>query len=156
MKFSKVFLRRKGGAGAVPVIGNDGSAGAANPPTEPPGGRDNALSIKPYSNSGWPSHRIAVSYASTSGAVGTDLPCEAWFFDHAAGKWYLLEASKTLKLNQVTFFDAISLIDQAPTQASLQEPSSGAIEVFIKIQDNATPNGEYIFGIGADLTTLAV
>ena len=155
MRFTKRFLRRKNGSGPVPTIGSDGTAGATNPPTEPPGSRDNLLSVKPYSNQGWPGHRVAVAYASTSGAAGTALPCEAWIYDHLTEKWYLVD-SKNLVFNAVTFFDVVALLDSAITQASLGEPASGAIEVFFKIQDNALPDGEYTFAVGADLTPLAV
>lgn len=154
MRFNRSFLRRKGGSGPVPVIGTDGSPGSANPPVAPPGNQDNVLAIKPYSNQGWPAHRIAVAYASTSGAAGADLPCEVWGYDHLTAKWYLLDNSKNLVLNRVTFFHVVALLDASPVNASLGEPGSGAIEVFVKIQDNATANGEYIFAIGADLSPL--
>lgn len=153
MKFNKQFFRRKG-AGAGTVIGTDGAANAV--PSEPPNtSRDNILSIKPFSNSGWPCHRVAIGYGSPSGAVGTDLPCELWIFDHLSERWYRVDA-KNLVLNRITFFDIVALIDQATTLATLGEPSSGAIEMFIKVLDNATPDGLYVFTVGADLTPLAV
>lgn len=156
MRFNKMFQRRKGGVAPPPLIGTDGTAGNTNPPTEPPNNqRDNILSIKPYSNSGWPAHRIAISYSS-DGAAGTDLPCEVWGFDHLTSKWFLMDVSKNLILNRVTYFDVASFVDQAPTTNNLDAPSSGALEIFVKIQDNVTPNGIYTFGIGADLTPLAV
>lgn len=157
MRFPKQFRRRKGAGTTPPLLGSDGTAGV--PPTVPPNGQtDNMLSIKPCSNSGWPAHRVPVTYAYSGGGVPpATLPCEVWIFDHQTERWYATSASVNLTLNRVTYFDICSLIDSvASTNALLTEPSSGAVEIFVMVQDAAAADGTYIFAVGLDLTTLAV
>jgi hypothetical protein len=155
MRFPKQFRRRKG-VGTLPLLGSDGTAGT--PPTEPPNAtRDNTLSIKPYSTSGWPAHRIAITYAYDGvGVPPATLPCEVWIFDHLTERWYATSVSVAIARNRVNYIDICSLIDQSPTAANLTEPSSGAIEAFVMMQDAAAADGTYIFAIGADLTPIAV
>lgn len=156
MKFPKQFSRRKG-AGTLPVLGTDGTAGTP-PATKPNASTDNMLSIKPCSSSGWPAHRVPVTYAYSGGGVPpATLPCEVWIFDHATERWYATSASVNLTLNRITYFDICSLIDSVVTSSgSLTEASSGAVEIFVMVQDNAGADGTYIFAVGLDLTTLAV
>lgn len=158
MRFPKQFLRRKGAANpSIPLLGSDGTAGA--PPTQPPNRQsDNILSIKPCSNSGWPAHRVPVTYAySGVGVPPATLPCEIWIFDHLTERWYAPSASVNLTLNRITYFDICSLVDQAISTATLlTEPSSGAVEIFVMVQDAAAADGTYIFAVGLDLTTLAI
>jgi hypothetical protein len=158
MRFPKQFSRRKGAANPqIPLLGSDGAAGT--PPTTPPNSQtSNMLSLKPCSNSGWPAHRVPVTYAySGAGVPPATLPCEVWIFDHQTERWYATSASVNLALNKITYFDICSLIDSVATSAGLlTEPSSGGVELFVMVQDNAGADGTYVFAVGLDLTTLAV
>jgi hypothetical protein len=97
---------------------------------------------------------VAVSYGyAGAGVPPATLPCEVWVFDHQTEKWYATGASVNIALNRVTYFDICSLIDPVGV---LLEPSSGAVEVFVMVQDAAAADGTYIFGVGLDLTAIAI
>lgn len=162
MRFHKVFTRLKAASGTT--LGQDGTIGT--PPTDPPQNLETAcsLSIAKNSNQGFPVHRIGVSYkytASGGGAAGKPLAIEVWFFEQATRSWYKLEAAKSLTVNNILYFDAPGPIDVADNNvAGLATPSNGPIDVFVMIDatgsGGAADNGNYTFGVFADLTTLAV
>lgn len=164
MRMQWSFKRYKG---VVPpgetALGADGSSAA--PPT---GNFDqeqsNAFYGKFMSNSGWPTHRIAVSYAyldnTGAQAVNGDLPAQVWVWDTETSLWYAPGDVVNLKANHLNYFDVVALLDGLYVKARQGQntPSQGGVEVYLIVDDpgGAAADGTYVFGLGLDLTTLPV
>jgi hypothetical protein len=150
MRFPTTFKRYKGGGS--PVLGSDGAAGV--PPTSTPLAQDNLLLSTGYSNQGWPAHRIAVAYKGPAAAIA--LAAQVWVYDNLSGAWYEVGAPQNITPNRITYFDVVALVDPPPTSANLGNPGSGGVQALLVVQDGVTPNGEYVFSMGADLTVLPI
>ena len=152
MRFPQVFVRGKAVTGLATVGSDpDPNSGAGVTPKQT---LDNMLGAKFYNSAGWPAHRIAVSYKYEGAGPAVTLPATIYLYDFATSRWYSIEAAKTLTVDKIVFFDVVALLDSPQTAPGLGSPTQGSIEAYLKVDDNAGPNGTYTFGIGADLTLI--
>lgn len=157
MRMHKKFSRWKG---AVPsggvALGGDGGAGT--PPTAEPATQDNLLVCGFANSSGFPVHRVAVGYKGPAAAIA--LAAALWVWDDLTKAWYEVGAPTNLTPNRITYFDIVSLADPPQLQRSSIEvggaivASAGSIAAMLVVQGGATPDGEYVFSLGPDLTVL--
>jgi len=157
MRMHMRFSRWKGATPPGQVtLGFDGGAGV--PPTGEPSTQDNMLICGFANGSGFPAHRVAVTYRGPAAAIG--LVAQLWLYDHLTLAWYEVGAPLTIVPNRVNFFDVVALSDPPQiARASLPVGGSvvataGSIAAMLVVQDGATPNGEYVFAMGPDLTVL--
>jgi hypothetical protein len=117
---------------------------------------DNLLAMRFANNAGWPIHRIAVGYNYRGAGSAVTLPATIWIWDALTVRWYQTTMG-TLTADRITFFDCVSLIDPQTKQANLFTPmsSGGSLEALLIVSDNSGPNGEYRFGMGADLSVFS-
>ena len=151
MRLPMKFSRWKGtvptggvalGADSVPNTG----------PTKPtPASQDNLLMCSFASLSGWPMHRIAVAYKGPAAAIALSANIALW--DEQTQHWYLVGAAQNITPDRLTFFDVVALLAPPQTQAQ-NGATNGSCEAMLIVSDGATPNGEYVFAMGPDLTTL--
>ena len=147
MRLQKSFTRRKNGAGPVPVLGTDGAPGT--PPTgAPSSATDNALVASFDNMAGFPVQHIAVSYRGPAAAVA--LTAQLWVYDYLTDAWYETGEPGELTPNRVAFFD-VPVLAQPPT-TGLDTTTSGSIAAMLVVQDAVTPDGEYVFAMGPDLS----
>ena len=154
MRMHKKFSRWKGAGGTA--LGSDGAAGV--PPTGAPSNQDNLLVSGFTNSSGFPVHRVAVSYKGPAAAIV--LVAQLWVWDDLTQGWYEVGAPQNITPNRLTYFDMASLSDPPQIQRSSLPvggsivATAGSISALLVVQDGATPAGEYVFGLGPDLTVL--
>lgn len=151
MRMHKKFSRWKG---AVPsggvALGFDGGAGV--PPTDPPTqDKDNVLIASFANSAGFPVHRLAVAYKGPAAAIA--LAAQIWLYDHLTEAWYESGAPQNITPNRINFFDVVSLGEPVQVGPGVKA-AAGSISAALVVQDGATPNGEYVFAMGPDLTVL--
>jgi len=153
MKFPFLFTRRKGGSGAVPLLGSDAAAVTANTP--PSATQDNAFFSRGVGEVGWPIHRIAVTYACS--ATSVDLTAQMYAFEKATGAYYKIGAQVTMKQGSVNFFDCLPILELSSASQNKLADSPGSIEHVLVVDDvgAGAVNGTYTFAMAPVLTTQA-
>lgn len=146
MRFVNKFSRFKGGP--TPALGSD-----TVPTTGPtPGPNANLMSSRFSNINGWPCHRVAVTYKGPVGAI--PLPATLWFWEELTQHWYQIGASTNLTPDAVTFFDIVGLLEGSQASPDVN-PTSGSISALLIVTDpGGAPAGEFVFAMGADLTTI--
>jgi len=150
MRMHKKFSRFKGAAPPDGVaLGADGAAGV--PPTVAPNQNISNILIASFStSSGFPVHRIAVTYKGPALAVA--LQAQVWLYDDLTEAWYEVGAPVNIEPNRVNFFDVVALAE--PNAVLNLGATAGSISALLVVQDGVTPDGEYVFAIAPDLTVL--
>lgn len=166
MQFGKVFYRyvTTPGGPATVAMGADsapttvfaGNAGGAqgkppqnqyNPNLVPAGNVDNTISTRMNGQSA----PVAVTRIGVTmlGPAGAALPtANLYVFDDGVGYWYLINAAPiTLQLNQVVFFDALSICEPPP---GMTQVSQGGTDYMLVVIPNGSPTaGIYAFTMTA-------
>jgi hypothetical protein len=169
---TRMFQRRIGGAGVIPLMSADLDPTPANFP--PPGGvplpppdpddfqntanRDNVLICPLWSDQGWPVHRIVVSYA-TDAVAPIALAAKLWVYDELTALWYYTGASfpATIPPNQLSFFDVVAPVNARVGNLTKNKATTGGcIQAMLVVAPGAGPNGTYTFAMAGDLTTLPI
>lgn len=150
MRIQKVFARYKGavppgaialGADPDPNVGAPGSV-----PLSPNPALTNLLACGIVSMTNVLARRIGVSAIMPAAPVPLD--ARAWFYDSITEHWYTVEAVKTLTADAITFFDIPSLGEARATEGNILNPSPGAVQAVIVIEDaGGAPAGKYTFGL---------
>jgi hypothetical protein len=162
MKFQNRFVRRKGGTGPVPLLGSDvdpttygiDSAGIESSKAAALNDvNSNVLCARNYSNLGWPVHRVAVGYKPPSGTV--NLVANAYVLDRGTFIWFQIgPVDVPLIPNKITFFDMVSPVEQG-SQVGFDTMQGQSFDFFLRVTDpGGAPDGEHIFVMLPDLTTI--
>lgn len=122
-------------------------------------GTDNGISIRVRDQVGWPAHRLAVAYTGPTGAAPY-MPADLYAWDANSQAWYKVhEATKSLRLGRLVYFDLVGLAEPPVLKANLDTATVGGVDLLLIVTPPPTaafspPLGNYVFSMGADLTSL--
>ena len=157
MRFPIMFSRWKGAGqpASVPIL--LGGDAVPAPPAETPGALDNVLNHRFSNVNGWPCHRIAVVYDGSKVVAPVSLSATMVLYDRSTRRWYRVgPANVVLNEGVITFFDTLGLIEQVATSGGISEASGSESAMLIVSDPGAAPDGEHVFAMGADLTTIGI
>jgi hypothetical protein len=165
MQFQKVFYRyvTTPDSNATVAMGADSAPttvyGTPGTPPQGPGAKaganvDNVLSCRIVGASEGVVQRIAVAMCGPTGAAAPTGNLYVW--DASSQHWYLVNsAAVTLTLNEVVFFDAVSLCDLPPsTNSANGSVAQGGADYMLVVTAAQSPTaGQYSFSMSAVLNT---
>ena len=155
MRFPTVFKREKGAASSDPALGSD----AAPTTTPAKANADNVVFCALRDLNGWPCQRIAFCWTTTA-STPTAMNFDAYFWEDATAHWYKInDTAISAKVNQLYFFDTVTILEQRATNAMLSNPGSpaqaGGMAVMLVMTDpGAQVTGVFTVAAGPDLTTV--
>ena len=146
MKFPITFDRRVGGSGAVPLLGSDQDPNTSFPDGPSEVNTGNYIGTRAQGMAGDIGQCLMVGYKTAIGSPVT-LPIEVYAWENATQYWYKV-ATGTLTAGTITLLGPIpSPISAAPTNLNDQTNVVGKLDLYVKIADNTSPDGEMTFGL---------
>lgn len=138
----KVFTRRVGGAGAVPLLGSDTAPATPLYLNAVP---DNCLRATKAQVEFSPIQRMMVAYRYTGIGIAPTIGVDAYQYDHTTMTWFQIDTRVTLVNGHIGYIDVDS--PYYPPNESTLDARTGTIDVvLVPVAVGGEPDGTYLFG----------